>query len=181
MLADPRRPFLLDLRELGRHPGAMRSVRAAPPSPGDMRMETIGVPEGSPISISVTLESVVEGVYVAGTVSAATAGECARCLDPVTGRVEAELAELFAYPDSTTQQTTDTDEVRRIDSDSIDLEPSIRDALVLMLPLAPLCRPECLGLCPGCGQRRDQLPASHNHDLVDSRWAGLAERFGRMT
>jgi uncharacterized protein len=83
------------------------------------------------------------------------------------------IAELFAYADSTTEETTDEDEVGRMQGDLLDLEPAVRDAVVLTLPVSPLCRPDCPGLCPECGVRLDDLPADHSHEDVDPRWAAL--------
>jgi uncharacterized protein len=117
-------------------------------------------------------------VLVTGTVTTTIAGECGRCLDPVTRDFVVEVVELFAYPNSATAETTDEDEVDRIVGDLIDVEPVVRDAVVLGLPVTPLCRPDCAGLCPTCGQRLDDLPAGHTHEQVDPRWAALTERFG---
>jgi uncharacterized protein len=127
--------------------------------------------------LDIRLESVMEGVLVSGTVQAEVVGECARCLDPFSDTVTVDVQELFVYPDSTTDATTEDDEVSRLDQDLLDLEPVVRDAVVLALPMTPLCSPDCLGLCAGCGQRLDELPQDHNHDVADPRWAALAEKF----
>jgi uncharacterized protein len=132
------------------------------------------VPEGAPLTLELRLESVTEGVLVTGTVSAPVTGQCGRCLDPVTDELDVEICELFAYRDSVTDETTEQDEVHRIDGDLLDVEPVVRDVVVLALPWTPLCRPDCPGLCTGCGQRLDELPAGHTHDMMDPRWAALA-------
>ncbi len=132
------------------------------------------VPEGAPLDLDVRLESVTEGVLVTGTVTGTLTGECGRCLEPLTEQVTVELCELFAYPDSVTDETTDEDEVHRVDGDVIDIEPVVRDAVVLGVPWTPLCRPDCAGLCPECGQRLDDLPDGHTHEVLDPRWAALA-------
>lgn len=120
----------------------------------------------------------MEGVLVSGTVDTEVAGECGRCLDPFTDAVHVAVQELFVYPDSTTDATTEDDEVSRLEGDLLDLEPIVRDAVVLALPMTPLCDPDCLGLCAGCGQRLDELPPAHSHEVLDSRWAVLADKFG---
>ena len=71
------------------------------------------------------------------------------------------MQELYAYEGSTTEATSEEDEVRRIDGDFLDLEPLVRDTVVLNLPLAPVCTADCAGLCVDCGQRLDDLPADH--------------------
>jgi DUF177 domain-containing protein len=172
--ADPRSPYVFDVRPLGRRPGSMREQRRRLPAPAGLGSDLIGVPEGAPLAVDVRLESVTEGVLVTGTVTAPLAGECARCLDPITDELVAEVVELFAYPDSVTDETSSADEVLRIEGDLLDLEPVVRDVVVTALPWTPLCRPDCAGLCPTCGRRLDELPADHTHESIDPRWAALA-------
>jgi uncharacterized protein len=173
---DPRAPFVLDVRTLGRRPGSMRPVQRTAPAPAGLAVEMIGVPVGAPVELDLRMESVVEGVLVSGTVTASLAGECARCLAPLTDSVTADVQELFVYPASTTDETSGEDEVSRLTDDLLDLEPVVRDAVVLALPLAPLCGEDCAGLCADCGQRLDDLPPDHTHQTLDPRWAALAER-----
>jgi uncharacterized protein len=172
--ADPRNPFVFDLREVGRQAGSMRVFRRSVPAPADLGLDLIAVPEGAPLAVDVRLESVTEGVLVTGTVTAPVRVECGRCLEPVSDELSVDVCELFAYRDSTTDETTEQDEVHRVDGDYLDLEPVVRDAVVLGLPFEPLCRPDCGGLCPACGQRLDDLPDGHAHDVLDPRWAALA-------
>jgi uncharacterized protein len=173
---DPNGPFVLDTRRLGRQPGAMRTDRRRVPAPAGLGQDLVGVPEGTPLDLDLRLESATEGVLVTGTVATTITGECGRCLEPLTDDFEVEVFELFAYPGSATAETTDEDEVDRIVDDLIDVEPVVRDAVVLGLPTTPLCRPDCAGLCATCGQRLDDLPAGHAHEQIDPRWAALTER-----
>lgn len=175
---DPSSHWVIHTRELGRRPGAMRSYHRDVPAPADLGLDVIGVPAGHDVTLDLRLESVVEGVLVTGTAAAPVTGECARCLDPLSGRVEVAVSELFAYPDSATDDTTDPDEVSRVVGDLIDLEPVVHDALLLELPQVPLCRQDCPGLCPQCGGRRAELGPDHQHEMMDPRWAALQERFG---
>lgn len=170
-----RNPFVLDTRELGRRPGTMQTVRREIAAPAGLRSALVGVPDGAPLVLDLRLESVTEGVLVTGTVTVPTGGECGRCLEPVTTELVVDVCELFAYPDSVTDETAGADEVDRIVDDLIDVEPVVRDAVVLGLPVTPLCRTDCAGLCPDCGQRLDDLPAGHTHHKIDPRWAGLAD------
>lgn len=172
--AGPRSPFVFDLRELGRRPGTLREYQRRVPAPAGLGLDVIGVPEGAPLDLELRLESVTEGVLVTGTVGAPLTGQCARCLDPISEDLDVDVCELFAYANSTTDETTEQDEVYRIDGERLDVEPVVRDAVVLALPWTPLCRPDCAGLCPTCGQRLDDLPAGHSHDTIDPRWAALA-------
>ena len=175
---DPRNPLVIDTRELGRRPGSMRRIERTVPAPPDLGLELIGVPVGAPLELDLRLEAVVEGVLVSGTVSGPVTGECARCLEPVSDEMVFDLQELFAYPDSATRETTSEGEAGRIEGELIDLEPTVRDTVVLGLPLSPLCRDDCRGLCATCGVRWDDLPPDHGHERTDPRWAALVERSG---
>ncbi|MEX5717602.1 YceD family protein [Geodermatophilus maliterrae] len=167
-------PWAVELRELGRRAGSMQEIDRTVPAPPDWRLELIGVPEGAPVHLRLRLESVMEGVLVSGDVEVPVEGQCARCLDPVRDTLELDVQELYAYPGSTTEATSEEDEVRLVEGERIDLEPMVRDTVVLALPLSPTCTEDCAGLCSGCGQRLDDLPADHSHELLDPRWAGLA-------
>jgi uncharacterized protein len=172
---DPRSPLVLDTRELPRRPGVLRTVKRVVPAPADLGVEMIGVPEGADLSLDLRLESVSEGVLVSGTVTGPIQGECGRCLRQINDSLAVEIQELYAYENSTTVETTEEDEVGRLQDDLIDLEPALRDAVVLTLPTTPLCRDDCPGLCPECGVHWDDLPADHSHQQIDPRWAGLSQ------
>jgi uncharacterized protein len=169
-----RSPFVFDLRELGRRAGSLREYRRSVPAPAGLGLDLVGVPEGAPLVLDLRLESVTEGVLVTGTVTAPITGQCGRCLDPVSDELRVDVCELFAYPDSATDETSEQDEIHRIGGDSLDVEPVVRDAVVPGLPWTPLCRPDCPGLCPTCGQRLADLPAGHAHEVIDPRWAALS-------
>jgi uncharacterized protein len=151
----------------------MVTLRQTVPSPARIGLDMIAIAQGAPLELDLRVESVSEGVLVTGTVAGPTAGECVRCLTPIDGRVEVALTELFAYPDSATEATTEEDEVGRVVDDRIDLEQSVIDAVGLELPFAPVCKPDCPGLCPECGALLADEPG-HQHDNIDPRWAKLA-------
>ncbi|MBI2693855.1 YceD family protein [Mycobacterium nebraskense] len=169
-------PMTIDITRLGRRPGAMVTLRETVSSPSRIGLDMIAIEAGAPLELDLQIQSVSEGVLVTGTVDAPTAGECSRCLTPVNGRVQVRLTELFAYPDSTTEATTEEDEVGHIVDDAIDLEQSIVDAVGLELPFSPACTPDCPGLCPECGVSLAAEP-DHHHDRIDPRWAKLAGMF----
>ncbi|MGW5521620.1 YceD family protein [Gordonia sp. NPDC003950] len=175
-----RDPFVLDIRSLGRRPGTMTEVHRTVSIPERIGVEMVAIPAGSDVDLDLRLESVSEGVLVTGTVAGETEGQCSRCLEPLDGTVTVFLTELFAYPDSETEQTTDADEVHRIVDDRIDLEQSIIDAVALELPMSPLCSDDCPGLCSVCGIRLAVAEPDHGHEVIDPRWAGLADKFGSL-
>jgi uncharacterized protein len=142
-------------------------------APADLGIEVLGVPEGSPVELDLRLEAVMEGVLVTGTARAVLEGECARCLEPITDEIEVRFQELFVYDDLDVDPDEEL-EVSTLRHDLVDLEPLLRDAVVLALPVQPLCQDDCHGLCPECGARLADDP-DHGHDArVDPRWAALS-------
>lgn len=181
VLPDPRRPLVLDVRGLGRRPGTMWEGALTAPAPDRIGRDLLGVPPGATLALDLRLESVLDGVLVTATVDAPVEGECARCLDPLRATLSVGFTELWSYPeqadrfDRTSGESAESDEVHRLDGDRLDLEQAVRDAVVLALPAQPLCRPDCAGLCPTCGERLDDVGPDHQHVDLDPRWAALAD------
>ena len=175
-----RDPFVLDIRSLGRRPGTMEEIHRTVVAPNRIGVEMIAIPVDSDVDLDLRLESVSEGVLVTGTVSGETEGQCVRCLEPVDGTVTVFLTELYAYPDSETEQTTDSEDIHRIVDDRIDLEQAVIDAVALELPMSPLCSEDCAGLCAECGVRLAVAEPGHSHEIIDPRWAKLADKFGSL-
>ena len=150
----------------------------------------VAVPAGDVIEVDMRLESVAEGILLSADIYAIAKGECIRCLDPVEITVERKIQELYRYEPTSDKggkrkkHSSRTDTSDEIDLDAVDelwldgnemnLEIPIRDAIVLDLPVNPLCSEECLGLCPDCGEKWEKLPEGHAHEVIDARWAGLA-------
>jgi uncharacterized protein len=174
---DPHGPLVLDLRDLGRRAGSMQTVTRTVPAPADLGTVVIGAPEGSDIDLDVRLESLDDGVLVSGTARVRLVGECVRCLDAVEREFDARIQELFVHADrreaAEDEGDAEFEALPVIERDLIDLEPALRDAVVLDLPLSPVCRADCPGLCVECGARLADDP-DHGHDVVDPRWAALA-------
>ncbi len=150
---DPRLPLVFDTRTLGL--ADVRSVKRTAPAPPSLGAGMVSVPEGAELELDVQLERVTDGVLVTGTVRAPLTGECARCLDSFASATEVRFTELFTHDAD--------DEGYGLDGDLLDLEPALRDALVLELPLAPLCAEDCPGLCSECGIRLADAGAGHAH------------------
>jgi uncharacterized protein len=166
---------VFDIRTLGRQPGSARSENRIVPAPADLHVALARVPIGADIKLSVKLEAVMEGVLVTAEVAAPVTGECARCLEPLTTSVDVSFQELYEAGDGEAGQDDDEDR-RFLDADLLNLEPEFRDAVVLALPLAPLCRSDCEGLCPDCGIRLAEAGPSHGHgEALDPRWASLRQ------
>jgi uncharacterized protein len=153
---------------LGR-PGEYRDVVVDAPVP-DVATALAHVDQ-KPVHAELRLESVVEGVLVTGPVRAPIVLECARCLEEFSSDLAVEVCELYAGPGHDGPLEDDAYEV---DEGEIDLEPMLRDVLALELPLNPLCRPDCKGLCPQCGADLNAGTCDCKDEELDPRWAELA-------
>lgn len=151
----------------GSHRRVERTVPAPAREAGGVAMQ---VPEGQDIAVEAELESVVEGIYAHGTVTAHLEGECSRCLDPVEQDVTARLDELFMYPEKV--KSEDEEDTTLLEADGVNLGPLVRDALAMEADERPLCREDCPGLCAQCGVRMEDDP-DHHHDVIDDRFAAL--------
>jgi uncharacterized protein len=167
--ADPGGPLVFDIRTLG--PGTARTDRRTSPAPADMGVEMVRVPAGADLELEVQLEGVTEGVLVTATVTAPLAGECARCLEPFTSSTRVWFQELFAAAEDGGAEP----DGYVLDGGLLDLEPALRDALVLELPLSPLCGDDCEGLCAQCGVRLADAPPGHGHEERGPMWAALKD------
>ncbi len=173
---DHNSDLVLDTHLLGRRAGAMTVVQTSVEAPAGLGIDVIGVPPGTPVELDLRLESVVEGVLVSGTATVTVTGECVRCLRDISEELEIDLQELFVYPGNEATE----DEVSRMEGDLIDLEPLLRDDVVLALPFQPSCQKDCAGLCSVCGVNLNEDPA-HRHGLpTDSRWDALRGIEGRI-
>ncbi|MFC4555599.1 YceD family protein [Georgenia faecalis] len=169
---------MINTHDLSRRPGSMIPLARTVPAAEDFGTEVIGVPVGSDVDLDLRLESVMDGVLVSGEVRTRAAGQCVRCLGEVDEPLTVHLSELYLYPgkrDAAREAgDEDAEELPELEGDLLDLEPALRDAVVLALPFQPLCTPDCPGLCPVCGERMADLPEGHGHDDVDPRWSALA-------
>jgi len=157
-------PFVVHVARLRRTVGARLPVVCTGPVAG-LWVTAAGVPEDAEVTADVTLESVVGGISVVGVVSAPWAGSCRRCLAPTSGVVRVPVRELYT-------QGGDGGETYPLHADMVDLEPLVRDGVVLELPVAPLCGADCKGLCPSCGANWNEGPCRCEAP-PDPRWAAL--------
>jgi uncharacterized protein len=173
---DARSPFVFEVHEFGRRPGAMRQFDRDLPAEKligaeNSTLDGLYTAEAADLLLDLRLESVVEGVLATGRVSGSLVAECVRCLDPVEVEVDADFQELFYYDlDDLTPE--EIEEAVSVVEDMVDTEALVRDAVTLELPLQPLCEPNCPGLCAECGAPLAEDP-DHGHESVDPRWAAL--------
>jgi uncharacterized protein len=183
--------FILNIHELPRRAGEMREYELDVDAPFRVGVPLIAVPEGDLIELDVRCESVTEGVLITADIFAVAIGECIRCLDPVELEIDRKIQELYRYQptddkgkkkshsssrkDDDAEGDLDEVDILYVEGDQANLEIPILDAIILSLPVNPLCDEECLGLCPDCGEKWEKLPEDHSHGAVDMRWAGLAD------
>ena len=167
-------PFKVNLHELPRRAGEMREYELAFPVSEAIGVPLLQIPVGAELKISFRAESVDDGVLVTGKVQSHAVGECGRCLEPINLEVKQNFQELFLYASRAAENPEDDDELFILDGDIADLEIPIRDAVILSMPINPVCEDECEGLCAGCGEKWRDLPDDHAHEIIDPRWSGLS-------
>ncbi len=155
------------VRDLMQRPGEMREQQLTVSVPEQFGEGLVAVRAGSTLEIDLRLESVHEGILATAEVDGTADGECGRCLIDIAQPVEVEFQELFAYHSGEAFEY-------EVQDDHVDLEPLIRDAVVLALPFQPVCRPDCPGLDPETGLRLADHPELDTPEHADPRWAALA-------
>lgn len=174
-------PLVVSVTNLIHRPGTMETLTEVLPAPADLGNTLIGVEEGSDIDLGIRMESVVDGILVTGSVVVDVHGECSLCLDPIDYEMSANIQELFVFEKAPAGGPEDeVDEQYAVEDDSIDLEPALRDAVILQLPFQPVCRDTCQGLCADCGARLEDDPG-HHHEVLDPRWSALQGLLGADT
>ncbi len=158
-------PFVVQLGDLQGNVGTRRAERRQGAIPG-LRVTSSTVPDTAEVAVDVVLESVPGAVIARGEVTAAWVGECRRCLGQTGGVLRTEVLEVF-------EEDHDPEETYPLEVDRLDLEPLARDAVMLELPLAPLCGEDCRGLCPVCGADRNRGDCNCQPEASDPRWAAL--------
>lgn len=157
-------PLIVNVVELLRWPGTVKDVRVSIAAEDfdfrDSRLVDL------PVEVAIHLESLSNGIVVSGSAEATWAGECRRCLRPIRDRLEVDFDELY-------QQVPDNPDAYAIVNDQIDLLPMVRENVLLAIPLGALCRPDCPGLCPHCGQDLSEGQCGCAVGATDPRWAAL--------
>ena len=156
-------PLVIGVAELRRHLGTQRAVTVAAVV-DDIAISSARVTEGAEIEGRFTLEAMSDhAITVKGTITAPWTGECRRCLRTIGGTFSLDVEEVF--------DTRPVEgETYPLDGDRLNVEPLVRDAVLLSLPLAPLCEVACPGPEP-----ESHPIGSDATDEIDPRWAGLGD------
>ena len=160
-------PLLINAAELLRRPGSDRRLHLELTVAGLGISDTRFDPDAT-VEVSVRLESLTDGIVVDGELRAPWADSCRRCLAAASGEIVGDVHELYQY------LVTDPDAFEIVD-EQIDLLPMVREHVLLDSPLAPLCRPDCAGLCPSCGVDRNVATCGCVSSSADPRWDALSQ------
>lgn len=165
-MAGGLRALRVNTVDLLRQPGSRREVATTVP------LTDLGVTDdraAADVGVDLVAESTIDGIVVRGTVTAEWTDECRRCLVPIDRREPVEVDELY-------QEQASSADAFEIGRDALDLTPLVRDAVSLTLAAPPpLCRDDCAGLCPVCGEDRNQQPCGCDVTVTDDRWAALGD------
>ena len=164
-MPSPANALRIPLTAALRQPGNSQAVVASVALAG-LAGTAAQIDASAPVAVDLVLERIPEGIVVRGSIAADWTAACSRCLEPVHGTVSLHVDELF-------EREPVEGDTYELGEDEIDLEPMVRDALLLELPLIPLCAADCAGLCPSCGANRNQTDCDCTTEELDQRWAAL--------
>ena len=160
-------PFEVALGELRDGRGTFHVVRRGILTDALVADVDSRVPAGAEAVADLSLDAFDGGVSVTGTVSSPWEGECRRCLVSLDGEISTDVRELFRRGGGEEEGTY------RMAEDHLNLREMVLDALFAALPVLPLCREDCHGICPRCGADRNAAPCACQEVEVDHRWAAL--------
>lgn len=187
-------PWAVSVAQVASRAGQSKQIDIVVPAPSGIGDDVIGVDEGADVHVTGSFDSIVDGLILTASINAPVHAECTRCLTPLKRDWSVDITTFFPYDSSASSakngkdgaddhhgkvdiiagEDESEDTYPLLDNGSFaDLEALIRDTLVEALPMQPLCRPDCLGLCSQCGADLNEDP-DHHHDAVDNRFASLA-------
>lgn len=187
-------PWAISVAQVATRAGQSKPVDEDFPAPEGIGDNIVGVTSGAPIHVSGSFDSIVDGLIFSGRISAPVSTECTRCLTPIEHDWPVNVTAFFPYAQAESKRDARSGKKskREVEVDIIagedesedtypllmngafaDIEAMLRDCLVEALPLQPLCRENCRGLCSQCGENLNEHP-DHGHDVTDIRLAGLA-------
>lgn len=181
-------PWAVPVAQTASRAGQSKLIDADFPAPSGIGDAIVGVTEGAPVHVDGRFDSIVDGLVFSAHITAPVKTECTRCLKPIERDWGVDVTAFFPYEDDGRASGGAKGEVDIIAGEEesedaypllaggafADLEALLRDTLAESLPLQPLCREDCLGLCPQCGADLNDDP-DHRHDVTDIRFAALAD------
>jgi uncharacterized protein len=163
-------PLRVNAAELLRRPGSEKHLDLQA-TVGELALHDERFRESDLVDVHLRLESLTDGIVVNGEVVAPWHGICRRCASPAVGTLRCEVHELY-------QEVVTDPEAFPLEGEQLDLEPMVREVLVLDAPASPLCRDDCAGLCPDCGIDRNTATCDCHSVVSDPRWGALDQLKG---
>lgn len=182
-------PWAVSVAQIAARPGQSKAIDQAFPAPDGIGDSIVGITAGDDVQVTGSFDSIVDGIVFTGRITAPAHAECTRCLKPITHDWTADVTAFFPFDAAKDarggRDDAEVDIVAGEDEAEdtyplvsggafADIEALLRDALVEALPLQPLCKPDCKGLCSQCGEDLNEHP-DHHHDVTDIRFAALAD------
>jgi len=164
-------PLLIDVTELLEHTGEERSF-SGKITLGSIKLGQEMVEFVNPFDVRATLRSVSLGIVITGQAQSRVILRCSRCLEKFEYQAKAQIEEMAVADGQTTP-----DDVFLIQDGKIDLAAVVYQNVIVELPIQPLCRQICAGLCDVCGRNLNDEPHDHPEDEIDERLASLKEYF----
>ena len=185
-------PWAIPVAQIASRAGQSKPIDADFPAPSGIGDSIVGIKEGEPVHVSGQFDSIVDGLILNARISAPVHAECTRCLKPIDEDWPVDVTVFFPYESGQDKANGKGGKSKKDDEIDIiagedeaedtyplldggawaDLEALLRDTLVEELPLQPLCKPDCKGLCSQCGIDLNENP-DHQHDMTDIRFAAL--------
>ncbi|OEH85772.1 hypothetical protein BHU72_03040 [Desulfuribacillus stibiiarsenatis] len=132
----------------------------------------------SPVHVVIDVMNPKSGNYrVTGEINTEVSLTCSKCLDQITVAMNPKLNELFVQNEQVISEFEEDskDDYNYIVGQEIDLIPFITQEILLSLPMKPVCKSNCQGLCPVCGINKNEFTCSCKTERIDPRLAGLAD------
>lgn len=158
-------PLVLNTIELLRRPGSSRRIDTRIVA-ADVAVDDERIADDESVDVTITVESANGGLVVRGDATTSASLVCARCLETLRATVTAEVEEVF-------QRVPEHPDAVALEGEQLDLRPVVREGILLAIPVAPLCSPDCPGLCATCGAELAAGACGCVSEVGDPRWAVL--------
>lgn len=165
-------PLVVNILELIRRPGTYKDLDMSVPT-SEFVFDDHRIDDSHEVRIDLHVESTSSGIIVDGRLGAGASGQCSRCLADLGLAIESDVQEIY-------QRTPENEDINPLEGDQLDLRPMVRESLLLAIPEAPVCSPDCKGLCPVCGVDLNRESCSCARPVADDRWSVLDQLKGQV-
>lgn len=141
----------------------------------DLALDDLSVTFSGPIHTEMNVVKVGESLTASGTSSYKVQQECVRCLEPFAEHFSVEFRFILQKGEPRGPEEADDEAIIWIEEEAgmVDLSSDVRDYVLLEIPMNPVCREDCKGLCPSCGTNLNESTCDCTHEVSDPRWDAL--------